>query len=243
VVPLPFYFPGAEGSGTKIKTANQKGLTEQACARIAKEFGIEHKQGTLFKLLKNIQQRYQRHLASPDRHQRKDALEKLSKGLGDAVYVVSHRPKHLAEPLYNGILQVIGELSSKEGLEWLLGHSLRFPRDVSYERINVALQVGPDLFLSLLKALREPVEKTLEIYRVGGKGRPRKHFYRDFIAQELGRNYHLFFGKAPMLSRTGHFARFSNRILEELGCDLQGYERSFPPLLRALRSPKQPKSS
>jgi hypothetical protein len=208
-------------------------LSKEACARTAKQFNIEHRQEELFNLLAGLRRRYERSLLMPDHHQRKDTMQQLSKALGTAAANFANYHSHLEGPIYEGILPLLGELLSQHGLEKLIGTELKLPRDVDHERISIALQAGPDLIVSLFNELRRPVDDALAIALLK-RGRPRHNLYRDFVIQELGRNYQRFFGKPSTASITGHFARFCRAILEELKCDLAGFARTFPVILKAI---------
>jgi hypothetical protein len=209
-------------------------LSEEAAARIANKFEIPEKRHELSDLIANCNRRYQAHLREKDHHQRKQVLEQVSESLIDMAEAAAKLPQRFADPDTDRILWVAGSLLSRQGLQTLIGASLKLPRESSDALGEVARQVGPDLLVSLSNALRQPVDEILDIYRLHKGGRPRQHFYRDFVIQELGRNYQRFFGKLPTHSRTGHFARFCGAVLEELQLELKGYDRTFPALLRAI---------
>lgn len=210
-------------------------LSEEACARVAKQFDlIPTREKELFNLMQGLARRFERRPFFPDHHQKKEVLQQLSKALSQAAALISKHPKHLEGPIYNGILPTLGDVTSKHGIERLIGHQLKLSRDVSHERIAVALQIGPDLIVSLFDELRQPINEALDLARLNKGGRPRHHYYRDVVIQELGRNYKRFFGKLPTSSPTGHFVQFCRAIFDELKCEQKGFEKSFPVILRAI---------
>jgi|SRR5215213_7189875 len=221
--------------GPDLNLNNQRHqLTERAAARITKEFKIPEKQRELFGLVANCKRRYETYLRTKDYHQRKQILEQVSKSFGNAA-IAAAKLRHSFDDLASDrMLYITGSLLSKKGLEQLIGHSLTLPRESSEALGEVARQVGPNLIVFLLDALRQPVDEALALYRLHTGGRPRKNFYRDFVIQELGRNYSRLFGELPRNSRTGRFARFCAAVLEELQCELEGYDRTFPVLLKAI---------
>lgn len=234
-----FLTPGQETKGLsmQVKTLQIQAigyLSQEACFRIAKEFGIQDKQQELFNLLVNVKKRYDRYLLDKDHHQRKHVLEQISRGLGDTSAAAAKLPQRLDDPTTDGILWLVANLLSGQGLQKLLVTPLQLSRDTSDARAEVARQIGPKLIVFLLDALRQPVEESLALYRLHKGGRPRQHLYRDFVIQQLGRNYQRLFGKLPTTSRTGHFARFCAAVLEELQCELEGLDRNFPALLKPI---------
>jgi hypothetical protein len=69
-------------------------------------------------------------------------MRRLSRALDTAATTLTKYPSHLEQPVYEGMLPLLGTLFSQRGLEILIGTQLKLPRDVEHERISVALQVG-----------------------------------------------------------------------------------------------------
>lgn len=220
-------------------------FTREAAARVAKEFGIEEGQETLFKLVTGMSETYERYRLMPDYQQRKDALKKLRKAVHEVARVAAKHQRALEFPLEMTLLpRLLGELLTYEGIEKLLGRRVTrrplppakaswddYDERTRLDRSIHASRAGPKLLISLLGEMRSAIDQPLASGPPHKGGHPIKHLYRHAIAMELAMHYHWFFEEYPTTAPTGQFARFCVAVLNELECDTTGFEKTLPDIL------------
>ena len=222
-------------------------LTEAGAARVTKEFGIEEQAHVLFKIVSAMTQSYERYKLTPNDQQMKDALSKLSAAIGEAASITRRHRRQLQPPLEGSLLRQLGELLTYEALEKLTGKpvvrtgfvAMRFqpPDPDEQSRIDrsfFAVEAGLQLLVALFEQMKQAVDDTIEKGRTNVGGRPIKHLHRRMIMYELARQHKWFFDKPPTSGTTGHFARFCRAVLDELRCDMTGFNKAVPQALKGI---------
>ena len=223
-------------------------FTREAAARVAKEFGLAGNEHVLLKIITRATQSYERYRLMPDYHQRKDGLQKLSKAVRDVAMVAAKHQRELELPLHATLLRRLGELLTYEAIEKLLGsYVARQPipaRERKWEdhheqtrldRSILASEAGPKLLVALFREMQSAIDDTLADVPRSKAGRRTKHLYRQFIITVLAEDYEWFFDKRPTSTAKSNFSNFCRAILEELGCELRGFEKAIPVALKKAR--------
>jgi hypothetical protein len=88
-------------------------------------------------------------------------------------------------------------------------------------RQSVAVDVGPKLFAKLIEALREPLERALQMEKSHQGGRPRD-VERDHVVSQLAAEWQANHGSLAPSGKTGPFFTLCYDAFIELGLDTGG---------------------
>ena len=99
------------------------------------------------------------------------------------------------------------------------------------DRREVGKIYGQQLVDSVLAAISKPVSSQLELERANRGGREQL-FYRNYLIQELGRSYSAIFGRNPTTTKSGHFVKFCEFVLDAVGFDSTGVDKAVPRVLK-----------
>jgi hypothetical protein len=96
-----------------------------------------------------------------------------------------------------------------------------FDRLTEATRQSVAVDVGPELFAKLIEALREPLERALQMEKRHRGGRP-PDVERNYVVSELAAEWEANQGNPAPSGKTGPFITACNNAFIELGLDTGG---------------------
>ena len=105
-------------------------------------------------------------------------------------------------------------------------------RETEEGRREAGKHIGQRLVNAVLITISKPVSSQVELERANRGGREQL-LYRNYLIQELGRSYQDIFGKPPTTTKTGHFVRLCESVLDAVGLDSTGVEKAVPRVLKS----------
>ncbi|WP_460452381.1 hypothetical protein [Alsobacter sp. SYSU BS001988] len=103
-------------------------------------------------------------------------------------------------------------------------------------RQSAAAQMGPDLLVRLLNAVKAPAERMLELEQPPRGGRP-PDSDRRVVLGLASEAYVKRTGERATVSRTGPFFRYCAEVMEALGLDTDTLDEFAPKVMRRDRKP------
>ena len=202
-------------------------------------------------------ERHKEHVKrTPDRQARLSAL-KDAVGLIDELSKLTRTKALATAPAFcEGSLSRLGELMSSHSIEEIAGYVAwmvderaindaldrrgrgdihfmdRLTRDA---RRSVSVQIGPMLLRQLLDGLKAPLEGAIRLELGNTGGRPAL-VYRNYVVEELARDYWTRIGAWPSPAKSGPFIEACQNVLIQLKINIEGLEAALERTIKKLKT-------
>ena len=202
-------------------------------------------------------ERHRQHVkTTPDRQARLSALEDMIELIDNLSKLAGTKALAATPAFREGSLSRLAELMSSKSIEEVAG-SVAWTideREISYAferrgrgnvhfmdvltraaRQAVGVQIGPMLLTRLLDRMKTPLEEALQLERINRGDRPAL-IYRNFLVQELVKDYHARTGTLPPKAKSGPFIEACHDILLQLKVDPKGLEAAIERAINELKA-------